>query len=310
MNQQEEDEGFTIISEEELDEANEDEIDEIEKTIELITCENEKLDLSERDISDVVTELRRLEEKLHLWREVRQTTILQLREIADYIDSVARNTGIAKVVGSSGGVLAGGLTLTGGVLTVLTAGAALPVLAAGAGLGLASGLTGASAALSKKILSSKQMSRVQLAIEVDSAATKELSTELDTVKADQRIQRVTQVLFTVGSLASSSKGVLDILRGATPGQTILGGLEAVSQIFGENINKEIVKLLARTSGQVLSGTVTSVLGGVTMLWDMYQLKDGLAQLADGSEEGAEQIREIATQLELALSHFTQQHSLS
>ena len=118
------------------------------------------------------------------------------------------------------------------------------------------------------------MSRVQLAIEVDSAATKELSTELDTVKADQRIQRVTQVLFTVGSLASSSKGVLDILRGATPGQTILGGLEAVSQIFGENINKEIVKLLARTSGQVLSGTVTSVLGGVTMLWDMYQLKTG------------------------------------
>ena len=75
------------------------------------------------------------------------------------------------------GVLAGGLTLTGGVLTVLTAGAALPVLAAGAGLGLASGLTGASAALSKKILSSKQMSRVRLAIEVDSAATKQLETE-------------------------------------------------------------------------------------------------------------------------------------
>ena len=31
------------------------------------------------------------------------------------------------------------------------------------------------------------------------------------------------------------------------------GLEAVSQIFGENVNKEIMKLLARTSGQVLSG---------------------------------------------------------
>ena len=65
----------------------------------------------------------------------------------------------------------------------------------------------------------------------------------------------------------------------------------MSQIFGENVNKEIVKLLARTSGQVLSGfkisistksqksyiylgTVTSVFGGVTMLWDMYQLKTG------------------------------------
>ena len=96
MNQQEEDEGFTIINEEELDEANMDEIDEIEKTIELITCENEKLDLSERDISDVVTELRRLEEKLHLWREVRQNTILQLRETADYIDQVGKRTNIAK----------------------------------------------------------------------------------------------------------------------------------------------------------------------------------------------------------------------
>ena len=51
-------------------------------------------------------------------------------------------------------------------------------------------------------------------------------------------------------LTEFSQGVLDIIRGATPGQTILGGLEAVSQIFGESVNKEIVKLLARTSGQV------------------------------------------------------------
>ena len=63
-------------------------------------------------------------------------------------------------------MLAGGLTIAGGVMTVMTAGLALPVLAAGAGLGLASGLTGASAALSKKILSSKQMTRVHTAIEV------------------------------------------------------------------------------------------------------------------------------------------------
>ena len=35
-----------------------------------------------------------------------------------------------QVVGSGGGVLAGGLTLAGGVMTVLTAGAALPVLVA------------------------------------------------------------------------------------------------------------------------------------------------------------------------------------
>ena len=76
---------------------------------------------------------------------------------------------------------------------------------------------------------------------------------MEIVTSDQRIHKVADVMLTVGGLASSTKGVLDIIRGATPGQTIIGGLEAVGQIFGENVNKEIVKLLARTSGQVLSG---------------------------------------------------------
>merc|ERR1712002_81990 len=91
------------------------------------------------------------------------------------------------------------------------------------------------------------------------------------------------------------------------GQTIIAGLETLGSIFGENVNKEIMKLLARTSGQVLSGTVTSVFGGVTMLWDMYQLKNGVQQLAGGGEEGAIQIREIASQLEEGLKEFTEKH---
>ena len=67
-------------------------------------------------------------------------------------------------------MLAGGLTIAGGVMTILTAGAAAPVLIAGAGIGLASGITGGAATLTKKILSSKQMKRVEVAIEVGSVA--------------------------------------------------------------------------------------------------------------------------------------------
>jgi energy-converting hydrogenase Eha subunit F len=59
---------------------------------------------------------------------VRGITISRLRQIADYMDSLGRRTGIARVVGSGGGILAGTLTVAGGVLTVLTAGAAAPVL--------------------------------------------------------------------------------------------------------------------------------------------------------------------------------------
>ena len=43
------------------------------------------------------------------------------------------------MVGSSGGILAGTLTIAGGVMTVMTAGLAAPVLIAGTGIGLASG---------------------------------------------------------------------------------------------------------------------------------------------------------------------------
>ena len=40
-----------------------------------------------------------------------------------------------------------------------------------------------------------------------------------------------------------------------------------------------------------------------MLWDMYQLKAGVEQLAEGGGEGAAQIREIANQLEDGLREF-------
>ena len=99
---EQEEEEFTILTEQELEEAGKDaDLAEIERAIDEVKADTEEL--SDEDITEMVTSLRQLEEKLILWREVRQQTILQLREVADYIDSVARKTGIAKVVGSSGG---------------------------------------------------------------------------------------------------------------------------------------------------------------------------------------------------------------
>ena len=76
----------------------------------------------------------------------------------------------------------------------------MPVLAAGAGLGLASGLTGASAAISNKIITSRQMARANLAMEVDSAATKDLESRVEIVQKDQRMLQARllfQILFIV-----------------------------------------------------------------------------------------------------------------
>jgi len=256
--------------------------------------------ISEKDLKEITLEIRHLEEKLHLWREVRQKTIERLREIADYIDDVGKKTGIARVLGNSGGILAGSLTIAGGVMTVMTAGAAAPVLVAGAGLGLASGITGGAATLTKKILSSKQMKEVEVALEVDAAATSELNVEVDRVKEDSRLLKVTSVAMTVGGLASSTKGFVDLVRGAQPGSTITIGMEVVGQIFGEDVNKELSKILLQSGSRAISGAVTSVFGGVTLLWDVYQLRSGVRDLVAGGTEGAAQLRDIAAQLELAL----------
>lgn len=266
----------------------------------------EEEEWTETDLNEVVEELRHLEERLHLWREVRQNTIERLRDTADYMDNISHRTGVARVVGSGGGVLAGGLTLAGGVMTLLTAGAALPVLVAGAGLGLASGITGGAAAITKKVLASQQMKKVEVAIEVDSAATSQLANEVDSVRNDTKFKKVAGAVISVGGLASSTKGLMDVVRGTTPGQTIIAGLGTVGSILGEDVNKEIAKLVAQGAGRVLSGTVTSVLGGVTMLWDMYQLRSGLRQLVGGpdNQEAATQIREIAGQLEEGLRDFS------
>ena len=50
-----------------------------------------------------VWELKRLEEKLFMWKEVRWNTIVQLRSIADYMDSMGQQTSMAQVVGAGEG---------------------------------------------------------------------------------------------------------------------------------------------------------------------------------------------------------------
>ena len=208
---------------------------------------------------------------------------------------MARQTGIAKLVGNGGGVVAGSLTVAGGVLTILTAGAAAPVLMAGAGVGLASGLTGASASISKRIIKSSQMKKVQQAIDEDAETTKDLEIQLEEVKNNLTLLKVADGLFSVVGIGDDAMDLLEFLNGTKElnGAGILGALDTVGKLLGENANKHIMKVVASTSGHVLAGAMNGVVGGVCMMIDMYQLKTGIQTLADGSEEGVQQIRSVA-----------------
>ena len=70
-------------------------------------------DEDEVNVDEIVEELVSLKSEFIDWTEIRALTIEKLREIADYVETVSRRTGITKIGASGGGVLAGGLTLLG-----------------------------------------------------------------------------------------------------------------------------------------------------------------------------------------------------
>ena len=314
-NGMETDDSFEIVSDEEIYEAcGKGELhkhfrkkrDNIENTLKFIR-EGEEYGVCDGNFADILRELRHLEEKLHLWHEVRRKTIMQLKQIAEYLEGVHHQIGMARVVGAGGGVVAGGLTLAGGVMTAFTSGPAVPVLMVGAGLGLASGIAGGAASVTETVLSSKQMKRVEVAIEVDTAATSDLETKLEMVKKNDKLSKAAGLFLTVGGIANGTKGLLNLVRGVNNEQTIVAAIEGFAPMFGESVNKQLAKLLVRTGGRMLSGTVTSVVGGVTMMLDMYHLRNGVKKLAAGGEEGVIQIRQIAEQLELGLEDFLEEN---
>lgn len=54
--------------------------------------------MTNAEVDDIVSDFDVLEEKYKIWRENRLNTISELCDIADYIDKVTKNVGIAKVI--------------------------------------------------------------------------------------------------------------------------------------------------------------------------------------------------------------------
>jgi len=256
----------------------------------------------EDDIKDLETLLEELEQDYDSWVELRRKTVVNLREIADYIDSVSKKSGLAKAIGSGGGIVAGGLTLIGGALTIASAGAALPILLAGTGLGLASGVGGGAAAVTEKVIKSQQMKAAKSAIEEDALATTHLENKVEKVSKDKRITKLIakDVLWTSTGVTSNSFKIVQLVCQGSGAGILASVGTATAQIFGEDIGREVSKAVLITSGRIFSGAVTVVFGGATMIYDIYRLHKEVDILAAVGSEGTNDIRVLASELEKAL----------
>ena len=151
-------------------------------------------------------------------------------------------TGIAKAIGSGTGAVGGGLTLIGGILTIASAGAALPVLLAGTSIGLAAGIGGGAAAVTEKIIKSRQMKQAQAAIEADKEATCHLEEDIVKLRSNKKVVNkiAKDVLLSSGSAAYDSVQIFNSVAGkAGAASSLKAGIEATAQLFGEDVGKEV-----------------------------------------------------------------------
>jgi len=112
----------------------------------------------------------------------RHDTIDKIRASAEYLDSLWLRCRVGKTMGTSVSVVGGGLTIAGGILTTLTAGAAAPVLIAGIATSSVGAATNIGTSLIEKILNSKQVKDMNDAFNADKEITTSFETKLQEIK--------------------------------------------------------------------------------------------------------------------------------
>ena len=162
---------------------------------------------------DFEDEVRGLSSSILQLVEARQETINKLRASAAYLDSVWMRCRVSRTMGTSTSILGGGLTIAGGILTTLTAGAAAPVLIAG----LATSSVGAAAnigtSMVEKVLNSKQIKEMNAAFERDKDITLKLEAQIEDVRRFKDSSHLTILILSMQNLLGPDHLLVVILRG-------------------------------------------------------------------------------------------------
>merc|ERR550517_1046391 len=143
----------------------------------------------------------------------RMDTITKLRASAEYLDSIWLRCRMSRTMGTSASVVGGGLTIAGGILTTLTAGAAAPVLIAGLATSSVGAATNIGTSLIEKILNSRQIKEMHAAFERDKDITLKLEAQIEEVRRFKESAHLTILVLTMQSLLGPDHLLVVLLRG-------------------------------------------------------------------------------------------------
>ena len=172
--------------------------------------------------------------------EARLDTIAKLRVSAEYLDSVWLRCRVSKTMGTGTSMIGGGLTIAGGILTTLTAGAAAPVLIAGIATSSVGAATNIGTSLVEKILNSKQVKDMNAAFERDKEITGKLDTQLEAVKNYRESSQSEKLFLFAQQLLKADHIVVTLLKGILLSQDQNNNNDSTSERdSSNNIEKEI-----------------------------------------------------------------------
>merc|ERR1719350_1990989 len=143
----------------------------------------------------------------------RLDTIAKLRASAEYLDSIWLRCRLSRTMGTSASVVGGGLTIAGGILTTLTAGAAAPVLIAGIATSSVGAATNIGTSLVEKILNSRQIKEMNAAFERDKDITLKLESQIADIKQFKDSSHLTILVQHIKNLLGTNHLLITILHG-------------------------------------------------------------------------------------------------
>jgi hypothetical protein len=177
----------------------------------------------------------------------RMDTIAKLRASAEYLDSIWLKCRMSRTMGTSASVVGGGLTIAGGILTTLTAGAAAPVLIAGIATSSVGAATNIGTSLCEKALNSRQIKDMNSAFERDKDITLKLEEKIEDIKHYKDSAHLNMLLVLVQQLLGPDHILLTILKGILvcelSGSPGLGEFET-KQIFPCDSSASLVSMAA------------------------------------------------------------------
>jgi len=229
--------------------------------------------------------------------EARQDSIAKLRASADYLDSIWLRCRVSKTMGTSTSMIGGGLTIAGGILTTLTAGAAMPVLIAGFATSSVGAATNIGTSVVEKILNSRHIKEVNAALERDKDITLKLESQMDDIRRFKDSAHLSLLMVFLERIVGSNHIIFTIvqslllynLSGVFPfsGSIAIEGLRSAESIAATAVSMAAVKTAEKALGDASVGSAMIANASTAVVGHVATAATAVGVVANNATRGIE-----------------------